>query len=336
MDASLFAQVNTTISVRETHMLTEEQLSQMLYAKDDEAVALLLQATNYSLDKEELRDPNLIEKVLVKHLAREYTFAFQNSPLTEVVQIFSLKYTYHNLKVLLKERASQGDLSHLLLPIGRYPLDILKHLVTTLSAEYCPDFMQEEVASTWAEYMDYQDVRVLDTGMDLAYFKHLKHLSEEINDTTLNAFIDLSIDFYNVITVKRALTQGKPRSFMRQLLSENARMESREYLKLFENQELLAWFNQIYPNSFDLSTKPYEEALNDVSISALSLEYLADLLKYQLLEKGRFEIEGPLPLARYLWGKEMEVKNLRLILTGRSNDLNPDLLKERMRPVYGQ
>ncbi|MEY8462534.1 V-type ATPase subunit [Streptococcus merionis] len=336
MDASLFSQINTAISVCEARMVTKEQFEQLLSVDDRERMALTLQETNYKLDKESLADPNVIEQVLIKNLADEYRFAFEETPVEEVAQLFALRYTYHNLKVLLKARATQTDLSELILPIGRYSQEILEHLVTTLTSEVCPSVMVEEVSATWLEFLDYQDMRVLDIGMDMAYFKHLKQLAEELDTPELTDFVNLTIDFYNVITVKRGLNQDKPNSFMRQLLSDDALMKARDYLKLYEDQSLLTWFNQVYPNSFDLSTKSFESGLAQADISAVELEYLMDLLRFQVLEQGRFETQGPLPLARYLWGKELEVKNLRLILTGRSNDLSSEVLKERMRPVYGQ
>ncbi|MET3558859.1 V/A-type H+-transporting ATPase subunit C [Streptococcus rupicaprae] len=336
MDASLFSQVNTLISARESNMLTKAQFEGLLSAPDQEAMALVLQGTDYMLEAEDLSDPNRIEEVLMKHLTRVYRQAFEESPVQEVVQLFSLPYTYHNLKVLLKERATGSDLKQLLIPIGAYSSDVLAHLVDTLTSDVCPSIMQEEVAGTWAEYQDYQDIRVLDIGMDMAYFKHLNILSEALEQEQLKQFVALTVDFYNVTTVKRGLNQDKPRSFMRQLLSEEALFKARDYLRLFADQSLLSWFNQTYPHGEDLAVKPYEENLKLGTVSALQLEYLEDLLRFQILDQGRFETEGPLPLARYLYGKELEVKNLRLILTGRSNGLEPQMLKERMRPIYGQ
>ncbi|MGT2755702.1 V-type ATPase subunit [Streptococcus ovuberis] len=336
MDASLFSQVNTLISTRESKMLTREQFERLLSAQDQEAMAIVLQETDYLFDQEDLSDPNRIEKVLMSHLAKVYRQAFEEAPAQEVVQLFTLPYTYHNLKVLLKARATASDLKDLLIPIGAYSMEILEHLVDTLASEVCPSVMQEEVSATWFEYQDYKDIRVLDIGMDMAYFRHMKVLSEALEQEPLQQFVALTIDFYNVTTVKRGLNQNKPRSFMRQLLSEEALLKAREYLKLFADQGLLSWFNQLYPYGEDLAVAPYEENLKLGTISAVQLEYLEDLLRFQVLEQGRFETEGPLPLARYLYGKEMEIKNLRLILTGRSNGLNAQVLKERMRPIYGQ
>ena len=76
--------------------------------------------------------------------------------------------------------------------------------------------------------------------------------------------------------------------------------------------------------------------MREGSITAVDLEYLYDVLQFNLLEQTRFEIQGPLVLARYLLGRELEVKNLRLLLSAICNDLPLEAVKERMRPVYGQ
>ena len=83
-------------------------------------------------------------------LLAEYQWAFEVSPQSDLVSLFTLKYTYHNLKVYLKHKATERKLGHLLIPIGPYSLDVLEHLVATFSAEHCPAFMAEEVAATWS------------------------------------------------------------------------------------------------------------------------------------------------------------------------------------------
>ena len=55
--------------------------------------------------------------------------------------------------------------------------------------------MVDEIEATWAEYQDYQDVRVLEIGMDLAYFAHLKRLESEFEDERLKQLVRLTIDF---------------------------------------------------------------------------------------------------------------------------------------------
>ena len=149
----------------------------------------------YALDSHEIKDLAALEARLMAALLAEYQWAFEVSPQSDLVSLFTLKYTYHNLKVYLKHKATERNLGHLLIPIGPYSLDVLEHLVATFSAEHCPAFMAEEVAATWQEFQDYQDLRVLEIGMDLAYFKHLRYIGDSLDHPILKQLVDVTIDF---------------------------------------------------------------------------------------------------------------------------------------------
>lgn len=338
MDASQFSQINTTISVKERELITLDQFEKLLQAPDTESLALLLQATSYRLSAADLADLNLIDQQLTSRLAKEYAWAFAESPDQDIVSMFALRYVYHNIKVFFKTRATKQELKHLLIPIGSQPLEALEHLISTFSSENFPEFMVNELAMIWAEYEDYKDIRVLDIGTDLAYFKHLKHLANqvELESEVFSQAIGLMIDFYNVITVQRALSQGKPQSFMMQLLSDEGSLSAREFIELGEKQELISWFTQVNPNHFNTDWAEFEDKMRQGSISAVELEYLYDLMQFQLLDPAKYTVEGPLVLARYLLCREFEVKNLRLLLSAISNQLPLELVKERIRPIYGQ
>ena len=174
MSERTYSQVNTGISVREASFVSPSQFEQLLASPSSESREGLLQGTPYALDSHEIKDLAALEKRLMAALLAEYQWAFEVAPQSDLVSLFTLKYTYHNLKVYLKHKATERKLGHLLIPIGPYSLDVLEHLVATFSAEHCPAFMAEEVAATWQEFQDYQDLRVLEIGMDLAYFKHLR------------------------------------------------------------------------------------------------------------------------------------------------------------------
>lgn len=336
MSEKSFSQINTAISVRESTFLTASQYEQLLQAKDSAGRAQVLQGTVYAMEADAVRDLNALEQVLMQHLFDVYSWALANSPDPAVVEIFSLKYSYHNLKVFLKEKATGRSLKQLVLPVGTYPPEVLEHLVATFSAEHCPDFMLDQVLATWQEYQDYQDLRVLEIGMDLAYFRHLTRLSQTLDHETLVGLLGLMIDFYNAITVKRATDLDKPRSFMRQLLSDEGSLTAADWIEMAEQTGFLVWFHQVNPQGYDLDLRPYEDRMRDQTITAVELEYLADLIQTKVLDQARFETDGPLPLARYLLGKELEIKNLRLVLTGLDNQLPLEKIKEKMRPIYGQ
>ena len=86
------------------------------------------------------------------------------------------KYTYRNLKVYLKHKATEAQVRTLLIPIGPYSLDVLEHLVVTFSAGIVRLYGGRSGLQPGQEFQDYQDLRVLEIRMDLAYFKHPRYM----------------------------------------------------------------------------------------------------------------------------------------------------------------
>lgn len=334
MDTFDFAQLNTEISVRERSFLQATHYQQLLDAHDDAQVALILQGTPYHLSAADVTQHHQIEATLMSALAAEYETMRRMTPDADLVNVFALKYVYHNLKVLLKMRAIEQDLSELLIPIGPYPLAALQHLSLTLSSDQCAPIIVEEVQQTWSEYLDYQNTVAIDVGMDSAYFRHLRLIADETASSEVRAVILGMIDFFNAITAKRALDQAQPNSFMYQLMSRKGTLSAKEMIEVVRGDQLAQWFNQINPLPYDKQFDPYIAQMRDGTITALALEYLRDLYLARLVNQAQYDAVGPLAVLRYLYGKEMEVTNLRLILKGRANHLAKPQIQERMRPHY--
>ena len=132
MSERTYSQVNTGISVREASFLSPAQFDALLNSSDEEARANLLQGTAYALEADQLRQVQVVEQALMKHLLAEYDWAYQVAPNPAVVDLFALKYAYHNLKVFLKERATGRDLNFLLLDTGPYSLAVLEQVARSM------------------------------------------------------------------------------------------------------------------------------------------------------------------------------------------------------------
>lgn len=88
----------------------------------------VLKDTGYEFDEKETLMNKNFEGFLIKHLAEVYQDLFSITPVAEIVELFALRYTYHNLKVLLKQRFSGEDLEQLLIPIGKYSIASLEEI----------------------------------------------------------------------------------------------------------------------------------------------------------------------------------------------------------------
>ena len=68
--------------------------------------------------------------------------------------------------------------------------------------------------------------------------------------------------------------------------------------------------------------------------SITHFEKQADDLLTAYLQQGKLRPFGLEPLIGYLYAKEVEIKNIRMILVGKINGLPTELIRERLRDVY--
>ena len=272
-----YSQLNTAISVKEQSFLSRANLVQLLNAVDDEQLALYLEGTPYSVPLADIRQHDVLDQTIMKALAADYDFAYQQCPDPNLVNVFGLKYVYHNLKLFLKMRAIGRDLSHLLIPIGPYPLEALKHLSLTLESDLCDPLIVEEVAQTWSEYKDYENTVAIDMGMDSAYFRHLRVIADQSGLPLLQELVDAKIDFFNAITALRALAQDKPNSFAYQLMSRKGTKRPKEILHLAKDGQLASWFNAFNALPYTKVFDSYVQAMQSGKIQASQMEQLQDL-----------------------------------------------------------
>ena len=329
-----YSQLNTAISVKEQSFLSRANLVQLLNAVDDEQLALYLEGTHYSVPLAEIRQHDVLDQTIMKALAADYAFAYQQCPDPNLVNVFGLKYVYHNLKLFLKMRAIGRDLSHLLIPIGPYPLEALKHLSLTLESDLCDPLIVEEVAQTWSEYKDYENTVAIDMGMDSAYFRHLRVIADQSDLPLLQELVDAKIDFFNAITALRALAQDKPNSFAYQLMSRKGTKRPKEILHLAKDGQLASWFNAFNALPYTKVFDSYVQAMQSGKIQASQMEQLQDLYLTHLVNSASLDALSGGQILRYLNGREMEAVNLRLILLGRANGISKEAIEERMRLGY--
>lgn len=325
-----FSGVNTVISVKEQALLTEKQWQDLLNATSFDALKLVLTGTPYEMTVSQLANPDMIEQILMQQLKETYDFLFEATPQSEIVDVFSAQYLFHNLKVLLKMKATQQSLEQLLIPIGKYSVDVLKHLVETLESTVVDDSVVLEVRNTWNDYETYQIIDAIDIGCDGGYFRYLRTLQQRIQDDSIGNLIDVMIDFYNFITVLRAKEMKKSRSFMYTMMTQQGQFSKNEVIEIIETNQLARLFEHLENPFFGRRFDHFIEKMETGSITARELEQLKDTYLSYLFDSHQLDTQGPFQVLRYLFKKEMEVSNLRLILTGFVNGLSKGQISERM------
>lgn len=333
MKPTAFAGTNARIRVYESNLLRNDQFERMLQAPDFEEALNVLKDTPYRNDIEQLKETKDYDLMLVNELQRMYAELFSISPEPNLVELFSLRYSYHNLKVLLKEYFTKNDFTTMLIPIGKNSISTLRQAVETSRSDDLDQEYLTSILEVKTDYEEYSNIQSIDIILDRRYFTHLKQLAIKIEDPKVLELIVLYIDLNNLSTLTRAISQKRSRNFLTTILSDAGSMPIEELISL--GSESLEEAGK------KLAEGKYREIVtasirsDNQELSPVKIDLATDDAFMEKMKDAKLEVFGPMPLLAYIYAKENEVKNLRLVLVGKENKLPLEEVTERMRINYG-
>ncbi|MGY3724387.1 V/A-type H+-transporting ATPase subunit C [Granulicatella balaenopterae] len=334
MNNLAYSGVNTTVRILEDQLLTKDDFETLLKSSSLKEALEYLQKTSYEIDVPDALENKNFEPFLLKGLMQSYDVLTPIMPEERIIEVFSTSYVYHNLKVLLKQKFTGINMEHLLVPIGEYPIETLKQVVETSDSDAVPEIMKEGVRGALEHYENFHRLESADIFMDTYYFRHLRAIEQDLRDSVITDIVNCMIDLENIATLIRASKQDQSRGFMQTVLSSAGTVSKTRLIDTVHEQgwdSLVELFEHV----------GYTEQLAEIvsvdtkDIKVIQLELLKEEWIYELLKDATFEAFGPFPGLAYLHAKEMEVKNLRLLLVGKDNGFSEEQIRERMRPIYG-
>lgn len=324
--------INTLIRTYELKLLQTDDFERMLKADDLKATLDNLKATDYEFDQEELLQTKQFNEMLMAHLADVYREMYEVAPKPQLLDLFTLRYTYHNLKVLLKDLFLESNQETLLIPIGSLSVDQLKTLVSSGKNDNAHPLMVEAVRLTKEDFEERQLIEAVTVYMDTYYLRHLRAISDDLQNEDISAITDTLIDLYNLTTLVRSLNQGKPRSHLHALLSSSGTVSKQDLIDDSINGAVSVlkkyYSSKVYGSKLEV-------VIEDNKINTLKLDKIMDELISEIVSEGIYQAFGPMPLLGYIYAKETEITNLRLVLVGKDNQIDETILRERMRTIYG-
>ena len=116
--------ISARVRAMETTLLTAERMERLLEARSDEEVSKLLQDCGYpELDAAR---PEAMDAALSQAREELLTDLGDGAPDPRYIDIFKLKYDYHNAKAILKAAAMGTSPDRMLMDMGRISAETLK------------------------------------------------------------------------------------------------------------------------------------------------------------------------------------------------------------------
>ncbi|WP_035290903.1 V-type ATP synthase subunit C [Clostridium sp. KNHs214] len=332
MDVMQFTQAIPRLRVLETRLLDKAKIERMIDSASAQSALKVLQETEYANVMNDVKRAEDYEIMLSTELKRVYNLIYDVCPIKSVVDIMSIKYDYHNLKVMIKGKILNKDFSHMLVPVGKFEISKLKYAVDN---EYYRDLnktMRSSIEKVTEDFKNLKDPQRIDIILDKYMFEEMIAISKEINDKFLDKYIGTMADLTNIKTLLRVKKQNKGRDFFLSVMLPGGSIPKEKMLALINESVENIPGRLSYTDYNEILKLGVEEYSKTGSVSLL--EKLSDNYIMKLMREAKYVSFGLEPVIAYIYAKENEIKLIRIIMVGKLNNIAAEVIRERLRDAY--
>ena len=317
------------LAARETKMLSAERMERMIDAPTNEEAAKILEECGYGdLSGLSAKDAGA---ALEAHIAALFDEVEGMVPEAQLVQLFRLKYDYHNAKALIKAQAMGTDCGAILSQRGTVPPQKLHAAFYEEDYRDIPPVLAQAMVDAAAILARTANPQAADFALDRAYFAQMLALCDGLSDGGFaKGYVQLQIDGANLRAAVRTRRMANDVDFLKNALVSGGTIGTDRVLAAFESAEALT---ALYANTW-LSNAASAGAAAMSGGALTAFELLCDNALMDYIRAAKLRSFGAAHVSAYLAAMENETTAARMILTGRLAGLQPAVIRERLRETY--
>ncbi len=252
-------------------------------------------------------------------------------PEAQLVQLFRLKYDYHNAKALIKAQAMGVECDAILSQRGTVPPQKLHAAFYEEDYRDVPPVLAQAMASAAAILAHTTNPQAADFELDRAYFAQMLDLADGLSDGGFaKGYVQLQIDSTNLRAAVRTRRMAKDADFLKTALIPGGTIGTDRVLAAFDSAEALT---ALYGNTW-LGNAAAAGAAAMGGGALTAFELLCDNALMDYIRAAKLRSFGAAHVTAYLAAMENETTAARMILTGRLAGLQPAVIRERLRETY--
>ena len=325
MNKEAYLCLSAMLRARETRMLTADRAARMLEASGFEESVKLLADCGY----EDLSGLNAagIDAALSERRAAILSELENLVPDKALVELFRLKYDYHNAKAVLKGEAMGVDPLRLMSSSGRVAPEKLKAAFDEERVSDLPPVLGAAMVEAGSTLARTANPQLADFELDRACFDEMKTIAAELDNPFLAGYVKLLIDAANLKSAVRTARMRKSADFLSSVLIKGGADIDR--IAAADGDGLAAIFAH---TPLEKAAAAGAEAIAGGSMTVFEL--LCDNAVNDYLRSAKLVSYGPEVVAAYVAAVETEITAVRMILTGSLAGVDAETIKERLRDLY--
>ncbi len=264
-----------------------------------------------------------------------------------VIVAFRARHDFHNLKVYAKsDRLGMALETQALSPAGNLTPDRLGVLcraadldgsdtngpLAQLEHDIRRIYGETAKFSGDSEESDAVLALKMDAWIDKMYFDWYREKLRKLGYETLNGFVSLEIDVTNLRMFLRARKQGIPGAIMGGVFLEGGSVSQNHLVEAFHAHGLEGL--TIYAGTVLHGLAALGKEVFQSGSGLTAWEKQCDDFFTKYVKQAKSVSMGPEPAFGYIYGREIEARNLRVILSGKQSSVSSEEILERLREPY--
>jgi V/A-type H+/Na+-transporting ATPase subunit C len=286
----------------------------------------MLQDGNYKKEIDELgadkRNLTALEMALNKNMIRTLAKLkrISDEKVQEVLRVYFLRYDMENFKTIIRGKAaeiSNEEIEQLLTPSINYSQEFLLELIKK-------ETIQEIVRALPFDVKKEEDLFEIENGLDRVYVEKLIDLSNQLKGQgrAFKEFLKAELDILNIKIILRLKHENMDNNDIRRYVIH----PRKEIAQLIEKdfKGIMKTLRKMKILSLNADNKSESELFTQAEI-----ELDTSLLRREVLLMHKFPLTVNVILG-FMFAKEIEVKNLKVLLKGKQLGLDNAYLEKLM------
>ncbi|MCF7861649.1 V-type ATPase subunit [Candidatus Woesearchaeota archaeon] len=286
----------------------------------------------------------LIERAINQNLAGNFSKLTKicDGALKELVIIYLTKFDIENIKTILRGKdsgVSNKKIENTFIPVGSISSEKFKSYLLKSDVEEtlkCMDFLSKSAFKTILTYYqkDSNLVRI-ENYLDRAYYRTLFLLSDKIpkQGKVFKEYLTKHLQLYNILTLIRLKKIGVPEDRIKNnmiLISSDVKFARTSYIKRLiglKYENMLLELHKSYFGKYIAAGMDYYEKTGSILMIEVGLQKALFDLTIKLQHQNPVTLDV---ILGYMFAKEIEVRNLSIIIKGRRLNVDEDFIKKQL------
>jgi V/A-type H+-transporting ATPase subunit C len=309
------------IRAKELTLLSKSDVEQLMNCKSEKECLRLLADKGWGKSGEENAEQLLANE-------REKTWQLMSELVEDMSEFNTFLYNndFHNLKAAIKQVYTNSNSNNIYLYNSTIKPELVYNAVKEHNFSLLPDYMRACADEAYQVLLHTGDSQLCDIIIDKAALETIYKKGKESGNELLSEYAELFVASADINIAIRSCKTGKSKAFLERAFAECETLNIHSLLNATLSGE-----EAIYEY---LQVTVYSDAILEIKESQSAFERWRDNLIMKHIRPQKYNSFSLSPLAAYILARENEIKTVRILLSGKRNDIADNSIRERLRDMY--